>query len=139
MGWQRNQFASIAQQIMRQDPGYWLLNVIARDDHLFALTTSLYYTKYAVQGQSTGFCHLDQSVRGLAAEGRGRNQWQGSLSLDDKDNQNCTELCVGFNNMDKMRQFADILESKGKLGDRFIKQMDNSILDATTIGQLSVR
>jgi hypothetical protein len=139
MGWQRNQFGSIAQQVVRQDPGYWLLNVVARTDHLFAITTSPYYVKYATQGQSTGFRHLDQNLRALAAEGKGKDQWQGSLSLDDEDNENCTELCVGFNNMTKIKKFADILEKKGKLGDGFVKQMNNTILDATTAGQLGVR
>lgn len=41
--------------------------------------------------------------------------------------------------MSKIRKFADILEKKGKLGDGFIKQMNNTILDATTVGQLGVR
>ena len=40
--------------------------------------------------------------------------------------------------MTKIKKFADILEKKQKLRDGFVKQIDNTILDATTMGKLAV-
>ena len=113
--------------------------MVARPDSLYALVTSPYYIKYAMAAIRTGFRHLDNNLRELAVEGRGKNQYQGSLSLDTENDKTCTQLCVGFNSMDKIRTLAEILENEGKLGNGFVKQMDDKILTATTLGICSAR
>ena len=55
-----------------------------------------YYVKYQVEGESTGFAHLDINVDKCMRTSHGKNIIQGSLSLDNEDEQVCTSLVFGF-------------------------------------------
>ena len=55
-----------------------------------------YYVKYQVEGESTGFAHLDINVDKFVKTGRGKNIIQGFLSLDNKNEHSCTLLVPGF-------------------------------------------
>lgn len=129
MGWQRNQFYSLAQQAIRQDLGYYLLNVICRPDNKMWLVTSPYYVKYQHPGESVYFRHLDFNLQDLADYGRGQNQWQGTLSLDDEDENNCTIMCTGMNSIDKLKTWANrIVARKGELSTSFVTAVTDSDL-----------
>jgi hypothetical protein len=57
--------------------------------------------------------------------------YEGSLSLDNENDKGCTELYIGFNDMDKIKHFANVLEHKGTLSDGFVKQMNTTVLSTT--------
>ncbi|KAI9777313.1 MAG: hypothetical protein M1839_008921 [Geoglossum umbratile] len=84
-GWMRHMFYSLVQQLVRQDPVYYALIAAARPDKNFL-----------VEGESTGFAHLDINVDKFVKTGRGKNIIQGSLSLDDESEHSCTLLVPGF-------------------------------------------
>ena len=89
---------SLTQQVMRQDPVYYALYCALRPDKAWKLISYPYYTKYAQPGDQTYFRHLDVNIPKLLDVGRGANLIQGSVHFDDDDNENCTELLLGFQN-----------------------------------------
>ena len=95
LGWQRNQIHSLSQQLMRQDPYYYIAYAALRPDGRWRLISYPYYTKYTVPGDHTFFRHIDINIQRLISEERGANMIQGSLSLDDED-KDCTEILPGF-------------------------------------------
>ncbi|KAI9780352.1 MAG: hypothetical protein M1839_006775 [Geoglossum umbratile] len=95
-GWMRHMFYSLVQQLVRQDPVYYALMAAARPDQNTWLICYPYYVKYQLEGEKTGFSHLDINVDEFVKTGRGGNIIQGSLSLDDEDEQNCTLVVPGF-------------------------------------------
>jgi len=96
-GWLRNMVYSLIQQLVRMDPVYYALNVAARPDLNWRLISVPYYTKSAAPGDSTGFQHLDMNVHRFYHAGEGPiNMIQGSLSLDNEDQDGCTMVVKGF-------------------------------------------
>ena len=95
-GWMRHMFYSLIQQLVRQDPIYYALIAAARPDKNTWLICYPYYVKYQVEGESTGFAHFDINVDEFVKTGRGKNIIQGSLSLDDENEDGCTLLVLGF-------------------------------------------
>ena len=83
-GWLRCMFYSIGQQLMKQDPAYYMLYTALRPDKQWRLVTYLYYTKYVVKGDWTKFKHIDVNVPSLLKVGRGEFHIQGSLSIDNE-------------------------------------------------------
>ena len=86
---------SFIQQVIRQNPAYYLTYVCYRPDHSTHLISYPYYTKYALRGDSTRFKHIDLNVPPLLA-GRGSSQIQGSLSFDPGDSENSTIVLPGL-------------------------------------------
>jgi hypothetical protein len=41
------------------------------------------------------------------------------------------ELYIGFNDIDKIKHFANMLEHKGTLSNGFVKQINTTVLSAT--------
>jgi len=99
-GWVRNCYYSQAQQIIRMDPLYYLLNVCLRKDHLQWLVSYPYYIKSTTEGESTGFKHLDLHPEYLLQYGE--SAIQGSASLTDEDDSGCTMIVPGMH-----RWFSD--------------------------------
>lgn len=97
-GWSRAQFYSLTQQLIRQDPVYWMLYCLLRPDHHWRLVSYPYYTKYAVlaDGKSTYFRHIDLNIDRATADGHGTNLIQGSVSLDDEFPDGGTEMLLGL-------------------------------------------
>ncbi|KAH0547757.1 hypothetical protein FGG08_000014 [Glutinoglossum americanum] len=95
-GWMRHMLYSLVQQLVRQDPVYYALMAASRPDKNTWLICYPYYVKYQVEGESTGFAHLDINVDRFVETGRGKNIIQGSLSLDDENEHGCTLLVFGF-------------------------------------------
>jgi hypothetical protein len=84
------------QQLVRRDPEYWLLYAMLREET--NLISYLYYTKYMKPGDKIFFRHVDLNIAECVATGRGANAIQGSVSWDDEDDKNCTEMLDGFYN-----------------------------------------
>ena len=91
-GWLRSMIYSLGQQVMRQDPMYYMLYAALRPDKQWRLVTYPYYAKYAVKGDKTYFRHIDVNIPELLASRRGSNMIQGSVSLNNKDKTNYTVL-----------------------------------------------
>ena len=112
LGWSRIQYYSLTQQLMRQDPLYWMAYVALRPDHAWRLVSYPYYTKYATQadGISTEFLHLDGNPRYLL-DGRGANMIQGSVSIDDEVAHNATLIIPGFHKI--IRDWYSDIQTRG--------------------------
>jgi len=95
-GWLRNMYYSLGQQAMRQDPKYFAIYCALRPDRNTNLVSYPYYAKYAHEGDNTFFRHIDVNVKELATSGRGANMIQGSLSLDDEREDDCTMILPGM-------------------------------------------
>ena len=89
-------FHSISQQLMRQDPAYYTLYATLRPDKQWRLVSYPYYAKFAVEGDSTYFRHIDVNIPDLLAHARGSSQIQGTVSLDNETEDNCTVLLPGM-------------------------------------------
>lgn len=85
LGWQRNMWYGLCQQIVRQDPAYYATYVCLRPGHAWERVSFPYYTKNTQPGEKTAFKHIDINVNDLLATGRGEDIIQGSLFLDDED------------------------------------------------------
>ena len=95
-GWLRTMFHGLAQQAMRQDPLYWMMYAALRKDRNADLVSYPYYAKYQRAGDWTYFRHIDINIPDLAKAGRGANQIQGTVSLDDEEEDDCTEIVPGM-------------------------------------------
>jgi len=98
LSWVRNMVHSLTQQVMRQDPMYYTLYCALRPDKAWKLISYPFYAKYAQPGDQTYFHHLDINILKLLDIDRGVNLIQGSVHFDDDNDENCTELLLGFQN-----------------------------------------
>jgi hypothetical protein len=114
LGWARNMWYSLIQQIIRQDPMYYSLMAAARPDRNWKLISYPYYTKDTEPEESTGFMHLDLNLRNFIETGKGGNIVQGALALTDETNRNCTVLVPGF--QERIREWWNDLSAR-KMGD----------------------
>lgn len=55
-----------------------------------------YYAKYAHKGDNTFFRHIDVNMKQLASSVRGANMIQGMVSLDNENQDDCTEILPGM-------------------------------------------
>ncbi|MCJ1396607.1 hypothetical protein MMC18_009498 [Xylographa bjoerkii] len=95
-GWLRTMFFSLTQQVIRQDLGYWAIYACLRPDRNPRLVSYPYYAKYTIPGDFTFFRHIDMNVRMYLENEHGKNIIQGSISLDDENEEGCTEIVPGF-------------------------------------------
>jgi hypothetical protein len=95
-GWLRNMYYSLSQQVMRQDPLYFTIYCALRPDQNTNLVSYPYYAKYATKGDSTFFRHIDINIADLAENGRGANMIQGTVSLDNEMDDDCTVILPGM-------------------------------------------
>ena len=103
LGWLRNMWYSLIQQIVRQDPVYYALVVSLRPDKNWRLISYLYYTKYTSDGENTGFTHLDL-IKDFMESGKGANIVQRGLSLIDETSKIAPLLPPGFKACSRMVQ-----------------------------------
>ena len=109
-GWLRTMFHGLAQQAMRQDPLYWMMYASLRKDRNADLVSYPYYAKYQHEGDWTFFRHIDINIPDLAKAGRGANQIQGTVSLDEEKEDDCTEIVPGMHH--KMEDWAQRLAKR---------------------------
>jgi hypothetical protein len=114
LGWARNMWYSLIQQIVRQDPMYYCLMAASRPDRNWKLISYPYYTKDTETEESTGFTHLDLNLRSFIKTGKGGNIVQGALALTDETDRNCTVLVPGF--QEYIREWWNDLTARG-MGD----------------------
>jgi len=114
LGWARNMWYSLIQQIARQDPMYYCLMAASRPNRNWKLISYPYYTKDTETEESTGFTHLDLNLRNFIKTGKGGNIVQGALALTDETDRNCTVLVPGF--QDYIREWWNDLTAR-EMGD----------------------
>ena len=68
MGWLRNMYYSLSQQLMRQDPAYYIAYVALYLDSAWHLISYPYYAKYAVVSSNTAFKHININIPHLIAD-----------------------------------------------------------------------
>ncbi|KAI9753313.1 MAG: hypothetical protein M4579_005232, partial [Chaenotheca gracillima] len=96
-GWLRNMFYSLTQQMLRQDPVWWVANATARSDGCWRLQTHPYIVKDASAGDRTGFLHLDMRIDVPdITETANTMPLSSSVSLEPEDEENCTIVVPGF-------------------------------------------
>lgn len=96
MGFLRNMFFSLTQQLVRQDPAWYALNAACRPSHDWRLISYPYVAKKVVPGERTGFAHTDVNIAKWVEYGHGANQLTSSVSLDYEKPTDCTEIVPGF-------------------------------------------
>jgi hypothetical protein len=134
-GWLRNMFYSLSQQLMRQDPLYYALYAALRPDKQWRLIAYPYYAKYAVKGDSTQFRHIDLNVPQMLSTGRGTAMIQGSVSLDDEDDTNCTMVLPGFQH--KLGEWWNRMCSRGQDSGGYVHRISPQMFtqeDAAALG-----
>jgi hypothetical protein len=109
-GWLRTMFHGLAQQAMRQDPMYWMMYAALRKDRNADIVSYPYYAKYQKKGDFTFFRHIDINIPDLAKAGRGAYQIQGTVSLDEEREDDCTEIVPGMHH--NITDWAKSLETR---------------------------
>ena len=135
-GWLRNMFYSTGQQLMRQDPLYYMLYAALRPDKAWRLVTYPYYAKFAQPGDNTYFRHLDLNIPTLLSQDRGCNMIQGSVSLDDESEESCTVIVPGMQS--KLREWWERCKSRGQETDGFVHRITDRILSAEDLTALGL-
>lgn len=128
-------FYSIGQQLMRQDPVYYAVYAALRPDKEWRLVSYPYYAKYAVKGDATYFRHLDLNIPELLANSRGCNMIQGSVSLDNEDESNCTVILPGMQH--KLGEWWERVKGRGQETDGFVHRISEGMFtreDANVLG-----
>ena len=64
--------------------------------------------KCTLDGENTGFTHLDLNIKDFVESGKGANIVQGGLSLTDETSKKCTTLVLGFQKH-AHKWYADLL------------------------------
>jgi hypothetical protein len=96
MGFLRNMFYSGIQQLVRQDPGWYAIQVAARPDHQWRLICYPYVAKFVRFLMNTGFFHVDINIDKLLSDGIGASQLTSSISLDKEYKDGCTIVVPGL-------------------------------------------
>jgi hypothetical protein len=135
-GWMRNMMYSLTQQLVRQDPGYWLVYTLLRSDHSYRLTSYPYYTKSQQPGDPTAFRHIDHNIESMAA-GRGVRQIQGSLSLDDEYADDCTEIVPGMHR--HLLDWCSTLHQRGLASYGYIQAIEGDTLTEEDLEKYGTR
>ena len=92
--WLRNMMYLICQQLMQQNSMYYLVYCFLCSDYHWQLIFYLYYTKYAALDDKTYFWHIDVNISSLLTNNCGGNMIQRSVSLNEKNDSNCTEILL---------------------------------------------
>ena len=122
IGWARNMWFSLVQQMVRQDPAYYAFYVRCRPDHAWKLVSFPYYAKRTYPGERTFFRHIDVNIMDFVRSGRGVNALQGSLALSDEDSGNCTELLLGMHR--EIATWHGRLIDRGYAKDGYVQRID---------------
>ena len=132
----RNMMYSLTQQLVRQDPGYWLVYTLLRSDHSYRLISYPYYTKSQQPGDPTAFRHIDYNIESMAA-GRGVRQIQGSLSLDDEYADDCTEIVPGMHR--HLLDWCSTLHQRGLASHGYIQAIEGDTLTEEDLEKYGTR
>jgi hypothetical protein len=124
LGWCRTMFHSVIQQLMRGDVQYWLLYAMIRKEPY--LVSYPYYTKYTRPGDNTYFRHIDLNIADAARDEHGIRAIQGSVSWNNENDANCTEMLDGFHHI--LREYQDWREKSNiKDSTGYIEKWDDKV------------
>ncbi|RDL34485.1 uncharacterized protein BP5553_07613 [Venustampulla echinocandica] len=137
IGWLRNMFFSVTQQLMRQDPAYYMLYAALRPDRAWRLVSYLYYAKYSVPGDGTYFCHIDLNIPDLLANKRGVAMIQGTVSLDEEDEENCTFILPGMQH--RLGEWWERVKERGQETSGFVHRITDQLFTKEDSELLGVR
>ncbi|KAE9362520.1 hypothetical protein N431DRAFT_475930 [Stipitochalara longipes BDJ] len=92
VGWGKNMFFSLSQQLLTQDLRLNILWYLSRrdSDKLHGWLNVPYYTRNCKAGDRFEFIHIDNNIRDLIYRGSGIDGIQIFISLDGEDKFNCT-------------------------------------------------
>jgi hypothetical protein len=113
MGFLRNMFHSLTQQLVRQDIAWYCLNVALRPSHDWRQISYPYVAKMVTPGETTGFAHTDINIDRFIKHGYGANQLTSSVSLDHETVTDCTQIVPGFHL--KVKDWHQSLENRNSL------------------------
>jgi hypothetical protein len=113
MGFRRNMFYSLSQQLIRQDPAWYALNASCRPTPHWRLITYPYITKDADVDEPLGFLHMDVNFKDFFERQIGANQLTSSVSLDTETVDGCTVLVPGFHH--HAYAWYELLKTRGVL------------------------
>jgi hypothetical protein len=105
-------YHDLIQQLMRQDPAYWLWYALLRPDKHWHLISYPYYAKFARPGDSTLFRHIDINILQAISRGRSINAIQGTLSLDQETEGGCTQILPGIHK--HLKEWWAQVEARGE-------------------------
>ncbi|KAF2021559.1 hypothetical protein BU24DRAFT_22713 [Aaosphaeria arxii CBS 175.79] len=95
LGWGSIMYHSLFQGLIRGDLEYYLFYLMIRRQP--TVISYPYYTKSAnAQNPQGKFRHIDLNIKRAVHHGHGIEMVQGSVSWDDEDEGNCTEIITGF-------------------------------------------
>ena len=124
-GWLRNMYYSLGQQVMRQDPKYFAIYCALRPDQNTNLVSYPYYAKYAHEGDNTFFRHIDLNIKELASSDRGASMIQGTVSLDDENDDDCTMILPGMHK--HIKEWEEILTTRGLSTGALVHRIQDSM------------
>jgi hypothetical protein len=126
LGWLRNMYHGLCQQVARQDLSYYRAYIALRPDGHTWLVSYPYYAKHTRDGDGTAFRHVDINIIKALKYGRGINQIQGSVSLDNENDDNCTIIIPGLHKEALARQWLDRMEERGaQPSDGFVNKIES--------------
>ena len=94
-GWNRLQYYSVGQTMLRSDPGHLIAQVLARPDHEHCLVAYPYYTRFAQSHDKAEFYHIDVDPAKYLS-GKFNSMVQSSHSITDEKESNCFRIVLGF-------------------------------------------
>jgi hypothetical protein len=138
-------FHSNLQQLIRQDPHYWMSYALAREDNRYQMVSYPYYTKCQGPAEgaresnvSKGFRHIDLNPGNMLL-GYGIHQIQGSVSLDDEKAGDCTYMVKGMHKEEKLEQWVDLMNGRGALNaSNKIMVIDKKTLPQSDVDELGL-
>jgi hypothetical protein len=96
LGFLRNMYYSLIQQLCRQDPAWYALQVAAPPDNAWRLISYPYITKAALPGDKTKFLHFDLDVDQYISDGIGGCMLSSSVSFLPESSKGSTVVVPGF-------------------------------------------
>ena len=102
-------FYSLTQQLVRQDPGWYAVQVALRPDHCPHLICYPYVTRDA-QGDNNAFLHMDINLEKFLIQNQGESQLTSSVSLDDEEADGCTLVVPKFHRRRVHKWYAGIVK-----------------------------
>lgn len=136
LGWATNMWYSLIQQLVRQDIVYWMWHVYFRPDHMWRLISVPHCSQSAYPREGTCFQQLDINVRDFVNTGYGKSFLQGSVFLNDEDEQNCDELLLGMNR--HLESWWNDLSSRGLVGDGNLQQIISEMWTSKDVEKYSI-
>jgi hypothetical protein len=132
LGWCRTMIHSLTQQLIRQDPGYWMLYCLLRPDGTTWQISYPYYTKFTHPGDDTKFQHIDLNVKDMV-QGKGINQIQGSISLTDESKGDSTFMVKGIHKV--IKQWLESATENFKAIGRAVPDGKIHVIDETWLSK----